>query len=79
MYLNTSGDNLTEKLFIYETFNLETEHIFGIVSVDKAEVLRNGLIEDNLTESGFDDLRHLFTLIFLGHSYLDSGVKIDNA
>ena len=78
MYTDTAVNDLSEKLFIDKSLNFKTEEIFGVASVDKAEILRNRIVEDNLTEGGFDDPGNRLAVNFFGHSDLDKSMKVDD-
>lgn len=47
---NALIDYLAEALLIDKEFNLKIECVFGIASVDKTEILRNGIVEYDFTE-----------------------------
>lgn len=56
---NTFINNLLKTRFTNEEVNLKLESVFGDTSVDKAEILRNRIVKDNLTDccvynTGFD-------------------------
>ena len=76
---NALIDYLTETLLIDKEFNLKIECVFGIASVDKAEILRNGIIEYDFTESCGNKLSNLFTVYLFGHTNFNLGMKTDVA
>lgn len=56
MNLDTFINYLTERFLVYKEINLKLECVCGVASVNKAEVLRDGIIENYLTESGLNKL-----------------------
>ena len=68
MNLYATVYNLAEHLFIDKEFNLKLECVFGIASVNEAEILRNGIVEDNSAERCVNELCNLFAVNFLCHS-----------
>ena len=76
---NALIDYLAETLLIDKEFNLKIECVFGIASVDKAEILRNGIVEYDFTESCGNKLSNLFTVYLFGHTNFNFGMKTDVA
>ena len=76
---DTFINNLLKTRFTNEEVNLKLESVFGDTSVDKAEILRNRIVKDNLTDccvynTGFD-----FSVNFKLTANLDFWVKLNDA
>ena len=75
--IDASFDDFAEVLLINKEVNLHSHHgggIFGI-SGHEAEILRNGTVEDDLTERGADKSGIGFTVDLSRETNLDGGVK----
>ena len=55
MCLDGTVDDLSELLFRSREIDFKLQEIFGLASVDKAEILRNRLVEDQPSERRVDD------------------------
>ena len=54
--LDTFINDFAERFLVDKEVNLKLERICGIASVNEAEILRNGCVEDYLTESCLNKL-----------------------
>ena len=55
MYLDTGVDDVAELLLTDEEVDLELEEILFRTAVNKAQILRDRAVEDDLTDGGIDD------------------------
>jgi hypothetical protein len=76
--LDTSVDDLTELLGAAYEVDLEVEILVGISSVNIAEVLRDGLVENEKTHCTVYDLGLHYAVLFLVNSNLDRSMEADN-
>ena len=76
--LDGSVYDLFESGLAHEEVHLKLEFVFGNRSVNKAQILRDRIVEDDLADGGFHQrrLHHAVDLHFA--AYLDFGVQLDN-
>ena len=76
--LDGSVYDLFESGLAHEEVHLKLEFVFGNRSVNKAQILRDRIVEDDLADGGFHQrgLHHAVDLHFAAH--LDFGVQLDN-
>ena len=75
MNLKALVDNLSKLFLSYLESNLKIKLLFGVVSVNKAKILRNMLVEKNTSYSSVDYLSFgMISAYILGNSNLDSRV-----
>ena len=79
VHLDAAVDDAGQLFFIYFKVDLVVEHGLGVAAIHKAEILRNGPVEDDTADGGghhaFDNLAvHLF-----GAAHLNARVQTDHA
>ena len=72
-------DNFAELLFIDEEIDLKLEVVLRVISVNKAEILRDRPVEDNASHGGGDYLSDGLAVYLLGHADFDSRMETDSA
>ena len=55
MHLDAGVDNAAELLFADEEIHFKTEDVFFLTAVDKAQILRNRAVEDDLADGRVDE------------------------
>ena len=79
--VNADGpvNDLSECLFRYDELDLGIEHAFGVVPVNKSEILRNGVVEDQKSDGGQNILYLLLSVNGLFHADHDRSVYPDRS
>ncbi len=79
MNADAAIDNLAELLFAAGLHDLQLEHVFLGVSLDKAEILRNLLVENQAAGSRIDQTGNGLAVDLLAHAYLNRCVNLNHA
>ncbi len=78
MLLDALVDNLFKSALLNKEVYLELKHIFGNTSVYKAQILGNGVVEDDFTDCGVHKRTAHLAVDFHFAANLNLGVKLDN-
>ena len=79
MGLDAAVDDLFKTGLAHEEVYLELEFVLGDASVDEAEILRDGVVEDNLADGGLHQSGLHFAVDLHFAANLDLGVELDDA
>lgn len=79
MLLDAAVDDFAELFLIDAEADLVIERVLGIGTIHKAEILRDGLVEDDAADGRFDGLVLFHAVDGLGHADLDGAVERDGA
>ena len=79
MDLDAPVDDLAQLLFLNQEVDLQLQHGFRGGAIHIAQVLRNGIVEDNAAHGGVDDAGIRLTIYFHGAAHLDGSVQPHHA
>ena len=79
MLLDAAVDDFAELFLIDAEADLVIERMLRIGTIHKAEILRDGLVEDDAADGRFDGLVLFHAVDGLGHADLDGAVERDGA
>ena len=77
--LDAFVEDFPERALLYELINFKRKHVFPLCPVNKAEILRDGVVENQLSDRRVEPLRNRAALKLAEPSYDNGGVKIDSA
>ena len=71
-------DDLAQRLFGDQEADLEVEHMLGVAAVHIAQVLRDGLVEDDAADGGVHHLAQRLAVHLAGAAHLDGRLQGDD-
>ena len=76
-FLESGVDYLFEQAFVHALGNFGVEFVFFIRSINKAEILRNRLVENEFSDGGLDDTRLHYAVEFLVNAHVDCRLQFN--
>ena len=78
MTAHTAVDNLAKLLLLYDKVDLQRKLIFGVCTIDIAQILRDVLVKDQTAHRRVDDTGNRFVADLFGHAHLDLRMQGDD-